>query len=59
MEDMSYLDERQEEAGGWPDEDTQTQIANDQNDDIDADPRPDSAKPAETWYNSDAEDSDE
>ena len=44
MNDTGYLDEAADEAGGWPSNDERDQVKEQMQEDIDNDPRPDTAK---------------
>ena len=50
MEDLSYLESTQDEANDWPSDERIDELFEEQNEKIDADPSPESAKPADTWY---------
>ena len=59
MDDLTYLEEPQEEAGNWPNDEEQDEICKNIMDDVDNDPRPESAKDAETWKYCESSDSEE
>ena len=50
MDDEGYLEETQEEAGTWPTNEEQEEIRKQMRENIDNDPRPETARPAEDFY---------
>jgi len=49
MDDEAYLEDVQEEAGNWPNDEERDEICQNIVDGVDDDPRPESAKDADTW----------